>query len=36
MGSYRYAICTFRENTFKVTQVAFNTYNVSMTIDEIA
>ena len=32
----RYAICTFRENTFKVTQVAFNTYNVSMTIDEIA
>ena len=32
----RYSICTFRENTFKVTQVAFNTYNVSMTIDEIA
>jgi len=32
----RYSICTFRENTFKVTQIAFNTYNVSMTIDEIA
>lgn len=32
----RYSICTFRENTFKVTQVSFNTYNVSMTIDEIA
>tara|TARA_R100001510_G_C7641902_1_gene199495 strand:- start:665 stop:1837 length:1173 start_codon:yes stop_codon:yes gene_type:complete len=32
----RYAICTFRENSFKVTQIAFNTYNVSMTIDEIA
>jgi len=32
----RYSICTFRENSFKVTQIAFNTYNVSMTIDEIA
>ena len=32
----RYAICNFRENTFNVQQVAFNTYNVSMTIDEIA
>ena len=32
----RYAICNFRENSFKVNQVAFNTYSVSMTIDEIA
>ena len=32
----RYAICNFRENSFSVQQVAFNTYKVSMTIDEIA
>ena len=32
----QFAICTFRENSFSVNQVAFNTYSVSMTIDEIA
>ena len=32
----RYAICNFRENSLSVQQVAFNTYKVSMTIDEIA
>ena len=32
----QFSICTFRENTFNVQQVAFNTYKVSMTIDEIA
>ena len=32
----QFAICTFRENTFSVQQVAFNTYKVSMTIDELA
>ena len=32
----QFAICTFRENSFKVNQVAFNTYSVSMTIDELA
>ena len=32
----QFAICTFRENTFNVQQVAFNTYSVSMTIDELA
>jgi hypothetical protein len=32
----QFAICTFRENTFNVDQVANNVYNVSMTIDELA
>ena len=32
----QFAICTFRENTLSVQQVAFNTYKVSMTIDELA
>ena len=32
----RYAICTFRENTFNVDQVAPGTYTVQVTIDELA
>ena len=32
----RYAICTFREKTFCVQQVAYNTYKLSVTIDEVA
>ena len=32
----RYAICTFRDNTLSVKQVAFNTYTLSITIDEVA
>ena len=32
----RFAICNFRENSLSVQQIAFNTYKVSMTIDEIA
>ena len=32
----RFAICNIRENTFNVQQVAYNTYKVSMTIDEIS
>jgi len=32
----QFAICTFRENTFSVDQIANNVYNVSMTIDELA
>ena len=32
----RYAICNFRENTLSVQQVAFNTYKLSITIDEVA
>jgi len=32
----QFSICTFRENSFSVNQVAFNTYSVSMTIDELA
>ena len=32
----QFSICNFRENTLSVNQVAFNTYSVSMTIDEIA
>jgi len=32
----QFSICMFRENTLSIQQVAFNTYNVSMTIDEIA
>ena len=32
----QFAICTFRENSLNVQQVAFNTYKVSVTIDEIS
>ena len=32
----RYAICNFRENTLSVQQIAFNTYKLSITIDEVA
>ena len=32
----QFSICNFRENSLSVQQVAFNTYKVSMTIDEIA
>ena len=32
----RFAICTFRGNTLSVKQVAFNTYSLSVTIDEVA
>ena len=32
----RYAICNFRGNTLSVQQVAFNTYKLSITIDEVA
>ena len=32
----RFAICTFRDNTLSVKQVAFNTYTLSITIDEVA
>jgi hypothetical protein len=32
----RYAICIFRDNTLSVQQVAFNTYTLSITIDEVA
>ena len=32
----RFAICTFRENTLNVKQVAHNTYSLSITIDEVA
>ena len=32
----RFAICTFRENTLNVKQVAYNTYSLSITIDEVA
>ncbi len=32
----RYAICTFRGNSLSVKQVAFNTYSLSVTIDEVA
>ena len=32
----RYAICTFRENSLNVQQVAYNTYKLSVTIDEVA
>ena len=31
----QFSICTFRENSLDVKQVAFNTYSVSVTIDEI-
>tara|TARA_R110000824_G_scaffold97398_1_gene232796 strand:- start:1618 stop:2682 length:1065 start_codon:yes stop_codon:yes gene_type:complete len=32
----RYAICNFRGNSLSVTQVAHNTYKLSITIDEVA
>jgi len=32
----QFSICTFRENTLSVQQVAFNTYKLSITIDEVA
>ena len=32
----QFSICNFRENSLSVQQIAFNTYKVSMTIDEIA
>ena len=32
----RFSICTFRENTLSVKQVAHNTYSLSITIDEVA
>jgi len=32
----QFAICNFRENTLSVQQVAFNTYSLSITIDEVA
>tara|TARA_Y100001972_G_scaffold9380_1_gene10265 strand:+ start:2992 stop:4101 length:1110 start_codon:yes stop_codon:yes gene_type:complete len=32
----RFAICTFRQNTLSVKQVAYNTYTLSITIDEVA
>ena len=35
-NSDQFSICTFRENTLDVTQVASNVYNLSITIDEVA
>ena len=32
----QFSICTFRSNTLSVKQVAFNTYSLSITIDEVA
>ena len=32
----QFSICTFRDNTLSVKQVAFNTYSLSITIDEVA
>jgi hypothetical protein len=32
----QFSICTFRQNTLNVKQVAFNTYSLSITIDEVA
>ena len=32
----QFSICTFRDNTLSVKQVAFNTYSLSVTIDEVA
>ncbi len=32
----QFSICTFRQNTLSVKQVAFNTYTLSITIDEVA
>ena len=32
----QFSICNFRENTLSVQQVAYNTYKLSITIDEVA
>ena len=32
----QFSICTFRQNTLSVRQVAYNTYTLSVTIDEVA
>ena len=32
----QFSICTFRQNTLSVKQVAYNTYSLSITIDEVA
>ena len=32
----RFAICNFRGNSLSVQQVAYNTYKLSITIDEVA
>ena len=32
----QFSICTFRQNTLSVKQVAYNTYTLSITIDEVA
>ena len=32
----QFSICTFRGNSLSVKQVAFNTYSLSVTIDEVA
>ena len=32
----QFSICTFRDNTLSVKQVAYNTYSLSVTIDEVA
>jgi len=32
----QFSICTFRDNTLSVKQVAYNTYSLSITIDEVA
>ena len=32
----QFSMCTFRNNTLSVKQVAFNTYSLSITIDEVA
>ena len=32
----QFSICNFRQNTLSVKQVAFNTYTLSITIDEVA
>jgi len=32
----QFSICTFRSNTLSVKQVAYNTYSLSVTIDEVA
>ena len=35
-NSDQFSICTFRSNTLSVKQVAYNTYSLSVTIDEVA
>jgi hypothetical protein len=32
----QFSICTFRNNTLNVKQIAYNTYSLSITIDEVA